>query len=130
MAAILVLIIAGIFLLIASAYLYYKYEFMAAVGFLIAAVVIFVFSKSDAGLFLISPILFGCVCGYCYKAGKSLQFYLLVTSLTLSLIFILNFYIINGLNSEDILVQSKSSLEAFFKNTLMLNADKKKILID
>ncbi len=80
-------------LMVGSAYLYYRLEWKALVIFavLIGSVVLVSGRAADLPL-VAAPFLLGGVGGYTYKKGKSFEFYILTTSIALSVLVTGFFY--------------------------------------
>ncbi len=83
----------GLMLMMGSAFLYYRLEWKALVICAALTVVTVVLTGQAYGIpLLAAPVLMGCIGGFTFKKGKSLEFFLITASVSLALIFTGVFY--------------------------------------
>ncbi|HQL83495.1 MAG TPA: DUF2232 domain-containing protein, partial [Spirochaetota bacterium] len=91
--AVLAAAIGGLMLMIGCAFLYYRLEWKALIlcAALPAVTVAATGRISDMPL-MVAPVLMGCLGGFTFKKGKSLEFFLITASVSMALIFTAVFY--------------------------------------
>ncbi|HNW30431.1 MAG TPA: DUF2232 domain-containing protein [Spirochaetota bacterium] len=102
MLAVLAAAVGALMLMVGSAYLYYRLEWKSLILFavLIGSMVLVSGRVADLPL-VMAPFLLGGVGGYTYKSGKSFEFYLLTTSIVLSVIVSGFFYYLTFYQNVD-----------------------------
>lgn len=93
MLAVLAAAVGAIMLMVGSAYLYYRLEWKALVIFAVLIGSVLLVSGRAVDLPLVAgPFLLGGIGGYTYKKGKSFEFYILTSSIALSILVTGFFY--------------------------------------
>ncbi len=111
MLAVLAAAVGALMLMVGSAYLYYRFEWKALGIFavLIASAVLVSGRMADLPL-VTGPFLLGGVGGYTYKKGKSFEFYILTTSIALSLLVTGFFYYLAYYQNVDFIGMMRGEL--------------------
>ncbi len=127
MALIFLSFLAGIALLVSAAVIYYRlagkqlYLILLISG--IAALNIF--SENEYLHFLSSITVIGAAAGYSFRNGRTFQFYLLFTSLSLTIILSLNYYFIKNYKDIDMVSKSRDAfMEIVGKSESITEANK------
>ena len=115
MVSIFLIFSASLLLLVGTSLVFYKWDWKAVVVFIPGIVIFNVLSEKSGGLyfyeflnFFIEPSLVGAVAGLSFKRKKSLQFFLIVSSLLLTGIFSGNYYYLKNVEKIDLLSKSKN----------------------
>ncbi|HPC43356.1 MAG TPA: DUF2232 domain-containing protein [Spirochaetota bacterium] len=102
MIAVLAAAVGALMLMVGSAYLYYRLEWMSLVIFVVLIVSMVLISGRVADLpLVVAPFLLGGVGGYTFKNGKSFEFYILTTSIVLSVVVSGFFYYLTFYQNVD-----------------------------
>jgi len=121
----------ALILVVCSAYLFFKWEWKALLVFAPILILTLIFSGDfTQAMTFFTPILLGGLGGFTFKTGRSLKFYLLVTSLTLAFMFSGNYYYMKNLNNVDILSVSKTEMSTLLDTYKVPEDKKKEMLVD
>ncbi|MCU0822981.1 MAG: YybS family protein [Spirochaetes bacterium] len=95
----------------------------------ISGIAIIVLSYYNEYLHILSAIcIIGAAAGFTFRMNRSFQFYLLVTTLSLTIIFSLNYHILKNYKNVDILTKSKDTfIEILKKSENLPEADKNEL---
>lgn len=107
-------LIIGLTLLISSANLFYKLKEKKSF-FLLLLLILGIFSLITGFIIdnvplIFTPILIGAFGGISFRLNRSFQFFILVSSFSLALIFTLNYYILKEFKNIDLFVNIKGSV--------------------
>ncbi len=84
-----------------------------------------------AGEFLmamLSPLVIGAVAGMTFRSKKSVQFFLLVTSVTLSLAFTANYYFLKFFWNTDLITESRQRITEMIQGSGIAEAEKREFM--
>ena len=109
--------ILGIVIIISTAYLFYRWNWKALVVFIPVMAVPLISGGYDREIpSILTPVVLGALGGYVFRSGRSLKFFLLSSTLGLTLLFSGNFYYLRYHEKIDILEDSKKIMLALMKN--------------
>jgi hypothetical protein len=123
-------LLAGIFLLMFTAVLFYRFSWgIIHIAILFAGLFIINFIPGDDSLYLIiSFIITGASAGYSFRKKKNLLFFILITSLSISFIFTFNHYFLKNYKNMDILQNSKNGILSLLEGNEVTESEKKEII--
>jgi hypothetical protein len=124
------LVFLGIAILFSSAYATYKFGWKGVV-FILPVVVLMLFMTGFNGSIptLVLPVLVGSVAGQTLKKNMSLDSFILVTALLMTLVYTGNYYYLKQYKDYNIVKESKTQMLEIIKST-DIPKDKKKQLTD
>jgi uncharacterized protein YybS (DUF2232 family) len=130
-ASIIIAPLVVLILVLSSAYLFYRWEWKAFIIFIpIIAVTVYPGSLSGDVATFLAPIILGGTGGYTFKKEKSLMFYTLIVSLSLTVLFSANYYQLKLVENIDILDQSKVEMMKMIETSKVPEDQKKELLGD
>lgn len=119
-------------LFLSAAYLFYKYAPKLNYLLLIFFVVISINIPTDnEHIHLLSILaIIGAAIGFTFKKNKSFQFYVILTSISLTCMFTMNFFYLDKVENINILERSKVSFIEIIEKSPDVPDNEKKLLID
>lgn len=100
--------IAGVFLTICSAFIFYKWGWISLAVFAPAALIPVILNGYEGGLSLYTlPLIAGTAGGYCFRKSLGLDFFISVTAILFALAFTADFYFLKEVKGYDIIETGK-----------------------
>lgn len=118
----------GAAILFGSAFLTYKLGWKGVLFLLPVLILLLYLSGFDGSVpSLVSPVVIGSVAGQTFKKKMSLDFFILVSALLMTLAYSGNYYYLKHYKNYDIMKESKGMILEIIKNTEIPNEKKKQI---
>ncbi len=137
-----VFFIAGVILIISSAFIFYKFGWVSLALFIPAALIPVFLSGYEGGLSLYTlPLIAGTAGGYCFRKSLGLDFFITVSAILFAVVFTADFYILKEVRGYDfiekgkvevvqMLEQSKGEIEKAFDQYKTPEENRKKLRED
>ncbi|MFH0975923.1 MAG: DUF2232 domain-containing protein [Spirochaetota bacterium] len=127
---ILISLIIGIFVLVGTARICYKFPWKFNYLFFLLPVLfaLAIFPGNDFFNSIISFIIIGAAAGYTFKNNKNLRFFIFVTSLSITFIFAFNHYYLKNVKNIDILQENKNKFADILKESNVTESEKKQMI--
>ncbi len=121
----------GISLIIGSSYIFYRWELKAALIFIPLILFSVMYGDHNKNIpAMLVPFIIGGLCGYTFKTGRSLKFFILSSSLSLAVVFAGNFYYQKIYGNINYLEDSKALMIKLIDSYKLPPHKKKQIIED
>lgn len=135
MISILLASLLGFVFLFSGAYFFYRWGWRALYLFLPVAVAAVVLGflggegrGADNAAIMLSPLFIGATAALSFRSGRSLEFFVLVTSLSLTLVFTGNYLFLKYARNTDLVAESRDRIVDVVKTADIAESEKKEFL--
>ncbi len=108
----------------------YQYQWKVIVFLipLLVAAVVIMLSKGETVSYILAPVIAGGCAGFTFKNSRSYQFFLLISTVMLTILFTLNFYMLKTVKGVDLMQQSRIQFESMLESSEMNSGEKQEVM--
>ncbi|MFW5769971.1 MAG: DUF2232 domain-containing protein [Spirochaetota bacterium] len=122
--------VIGFALVAGTALVVYRYQWKVIVFLipLLIAAIIIMLSKGETFSYILAPVITGGCAGFTFKNGRGYQFFLLLSTIMLTIFFTLNFYMLKTVKGVDLMQQSRVQFENMLESSEMNAGEKREVM--
>ncbi len=122
--------VIGFALVAGTAIMVYQYQWKVIVFLIpvLVAAMIIMLSKGETFSYILAPVITGGCAGFTFKNGRSYQFFLLISTVMLTILFTLNFYMLKTVKGVDLMKQSRIQFENMLESSEMNSGEKQEVM--
>ena len=122
--------VIGFALVAGTAIMVYQYQWKVIVFLipLLVAAVVIMLSKGETVSYILAPVIAGGCAGFTFKNSRSYQFFLLISTVMLTILFTLNFYMLKTVKGVDLMQQSRIQFESMLESSEMNSGEKQEVM--